>query len=179
MTDGGSEPQLGLARGTVELVDHRESWHDAADREADRLRDLLGERALAIGHVGSTAVRELAAKPILDLSVAVGSLAVARDCVPLLEPAGYDHRPDDPVPDREFLARGSQDSRTHYLTLTPLGSGTWCDHLAFRDHLREHPETRRRYERVKRELAVRCTDRAAYTEAKSGFVERVLRDARR
>jgi GrpB-like predicted nucleotidyltransferase (UPF0157 family) len=176
----GAEPwtDLGLARGTVVLRDHRESWHVAFEREAARLRDLLGDRALAVKHVGSTAVRGLPAKPVVDLSVAVDSLAVARDCVPALRRAGYERRPDT-VPDRLFLARGPRDARTHYLTLTPLDSGTWRDHLDLRAYLRGRPDARERYGRVKRELAARhANDRAAYTAAKGGFVERLLAEAR-
>jgi GrpB-like predicted nucleotidyltransferase (UPF0157 family) len=52
--------------------------------------------------------------------------------------------------------------------------------LAFRDYLRAHPEEREAYERLKRRLAIEHrADREAYTEAKSAFVESVMRKATR
>lgn len=166
---------VGLERGTVEIEDHREAWHREYEAEVERLQSIAGDRLRDFEHVGSTAVRGLAAKPVIDLAAVVADLDVARELVPVLEDAGYEHRPDTGVPDRVFLAKGPRAERTHYLSLAERDSEYLREALAFRDHLRENPETRREYEALKRELAAaNPEDRAAYTEAKSEFVERVL-----
>jgi GrpB-like predicted nucleotidyltransferase (UPF0157 family) len=173
-----SDP-LGLPRGTVSILEYDERWPRLFAAEAARLRDVLGERALAVEHVGSTAVPGLPTKPVLDLSVAVESLVVARECVPVLEPLGYEHRVNDGVSDRLFLARGPEDCRTHYLSLTPEGSECRRDHLDFRDYLRADPDRRDVYAALKRDLAVAHPgDRVTYTAAKAAFIRETLALAR-
>lgn len=63
--------------------------------------------------------------------------------------------------------------------MTERGSDTHIDQLLFRDYLRGHPTKADEYERLKQELAARFPeDRSAYTERKSQFVRRMLREAR-
>jgi len=170
---------VGLKRGTVSLVPHDPAWAERYAAEADRLRGLAGGDVLAVHHVGSTAVSGLPAKPIVDLLAIVPSRETARELVPVLEANGYEHRPDDGVADRVFLARGPRSNRTHYLSLTERGSDTCVDQIAFRDYLRANPPVAAAYAGLKRDLAARFPDeRAAYTERKGAFVERVLVRAR-
>ena len=68
------------------------------------------------------------------------------------------------------------DPRTHHLHVAEVGSEFWERHLAFRDYLRAHPETALEYAQLKHDLASRFHgDRAAYTEAKTGFISEVVR----
>ncbi|WP_435359749.1 GrpB family protein [Haloarchaeobius sp. DFWS5] len=169
------DESLGLARNSVELVSHDESWHHAYEREADRLRAELGDELLDIEHVGSTAVCGLPAKPILDITIAVRSLPVARELRPRIESLGYEFRPDDHVPDRLFFARGPESRRTHYLSLTPARSPTWREQVTFRDRLRGDIALRDEYADLKRRLADAFSEnRSGYTAAKNQFIERVL-----
>lgn len=168
---------LGLARGTVELRAHRPEWHAAFASEADRLRELLGDRLCGLEHVGSTAVEGLPAKPVVDVLGLVADLGTARELVAPLADAGYEHRPGD-VSGRSFLAKGPPSNRTHYLSLTPTGGRVHREQVAFRDYLRDHPRTAARYARLKREFAARYPeDRESYTAAKEPFVADVLSTA--
>lgn len=170
---------VGLERGTVELVPYDDAWNAAFEAEADRLRSALGDRIVALEHVGSTAVDGMAAKPIIDILLVVDDVDDEQRWIDRLEAHDYAFRPDDPVADRLFFAKGPEDDRTHYLSVTERESDTHLEQLLFRDYLRRHPETADEYERLKRELADRFpNDRSAYTERKSQFVRRVLRDAR-
>jgi GrpB-like predicted nucleotidyltransferase (UPF0157 family) len=55
----------------------------------------------------------------------------------------------------------------------------WQRPLLFRDYLRRHPDEAERYQRLKLDLASRFRDdREAYTTAKDGFVEAIVRLAR-
>ncbi|MFB6236451.1 MAG: GrpB family protein [Halopenitus sp.] len=169
---------VGLARGTVDLHDHDPVWRDEYEREVARLRDLLGDRIRDFEHVGSTAVAGVPAKPVVDVLALVDDLADATELVPVLEREGYAHRANDDVEDRVFLAKGPPTNRTHYLSITAVGSDTHREQVAFRDYLREHPETASAYATLKRSLASEYPDdRASYTAAKAPFIERVLADA--
>jgi GrpB-like predicted nucleotidyltransferase (UPF0157 family) len=166
---------VGLERGTVQLEAHRPEWKARYEAEVERLESVAGERFLDYGHVGSTAVERLAAKPVIDLIAVVADIDEATDLVPVLEDAGYSHRPNDDVDDRHFFAKGPQTNRTHYLSVCERASDCYREQVAFREYLRSNPEVAGEYERLKRELADRFPDdRDAYTERKSEFVERVL-----
>ena len=168
----------GLERGTVELVAHDPDWQREYAAEVERLEALVGERVIAFEHVGSTAIEGLAAKPIVDMLAVVDDLAAATDLVSVLESHGYEHRPNDDVSGRLFLAKGPRADRTHYLSIVERESDRYTDQIAFRDYLRSHPEVAVAYEELKRRLAVEYPDdRASYTEAKASFVQRVLERA--
>ncbi|WP_121821586.1 GrpB family protein [Halostella salina] len=166
---------VGLARGTVSLAPHDPAWAERYAAEVDRLRAVVGDDISEFHHVGSTAVPGVPAKPIVDVLAVVPSRETARALVPTLEANGYEHRPNDGVPDRVFLAKGPRSNRTHYLSLTERGSDTCAEQIAFRDYLRANPPVAAAYAGLKRDLAARFPDdRAAYTERKGEFVERVL-----
>ncbi|UPV73787.1 GrpB family protein [Halorussus limi] len=169
---------VGLERGTVELRPHQPEWKRHYEAEVRRLEAIAGDRLLDYEHVGSTAVEELAAKPIIDLLAVVADVEDATELVPLLESHGYEYRPEDDVPERLFLAKGPRTNRTHYLSLTERDTDCYREAIAFRDFLRSHPDVAQEYEALKRELAKKHPDdREAYTERKGEFVERVLRRA--
>ena len=167
---------VGLARGTVALEPWTPEWRAAYEREAARIRGLAAGRLLGVEHVGSTAVEGLVAKPVVDVLALAADENGVEGLATVLTEAGYERRPDD-VPDRAFLVRGPPDERTHYVSVTPAGSDTHREQVAFRDALRADPDLRAEYNGLKRELAAAHPDeRAAYTAAKSSFVERVLDD---
>src|SRR5918992_128153 len=167
---------LGLERGTVRLVPHTERWHDLFAEEERRLRVAFGDYALAIEHVGSTAICGLSAKPIIDIAVAVREIADAEECMTALEQLGYEYRGEQGIPGRHFFGKG--EPRTHHLHMVELSSDFWRSHLLFRDYLLQHRETTEKYERLKKELAEKYKgDREAYTEGKAAFIESVLEAA--
>jgi GrpB-like predicted nucleotidyltransferase (UPF0157 family) len=128
----------------------------------------------AIEHVGSTAVPQLAAKPVIDIMVGVESLEASRAALPLLESLSYCYFPYKPDV-MHWLCKPSDEIRTHHLHLVPFGSALWIERLAFRDYLRAHPQARADYARLKQDLAERHrNDREAYTEQKGDFIKMIL-----
>jgi GrpB-like predicted nucleotidyltransferase (UPF0157 family) len=166
---------LGLARGYVHLVPHDPRWDVLFDLAAAELSSYLDLPRAAIEHIGSTAVPDLAAKPVLDILVAVPSLLLPRSLFVDLERMGYQHRATDTVPERLFFAKGEENCRTHNLSVCETDSAFWRDRIRFRDLLRADPELRTRYATLKRELATRFPyDRFTYTEAKGEFIAGAL-----
>jgi GrpB-like predicted nucleotidyltransferase (UPF0157 family) len=164
---------IGLKRGTVELAPHAEEWRQLFAQEEARLRDAVGEHVAAIEHVGSTAIRGISAKPIIDIAVGVRGLADAEKCVRPLEAMGYEYRGENGIPGRYYFIKG--EPRTHHLHMVEFDSELWRSHLLFRDYLRRRPEVANEYEAVKNELARKYPDdRAAYTDGKGVFIRRVL-----
>jgi GrpB-like predicted nucleotidyltransferase (UPF0157 family) len=165
----------------VEIVAYDPAWETLFAVEAERLRAVLDvEHIVGIEHFGSTAVPGLAAKPIIDILIAVSSLALAKTT--MIEPIktlGYVYWADNPKADRMFFVKGMPpygERRTHHVHLTEPSGEMWQRRLAFRDYLRTHPDEARRYEALKCDLAVRYpADLERYTDAKTEYVEAVHR----
>src|SRR5262245_16824227 len=88
----GDETWIGGKPGhdaPVTLVEYDRAWPALYEREAERIRSLLGERVLRLEHVGSTSVPELVAKPIIDILLVVAEPADEPAYVPALESGGY------------------------------------------------------------------------------------------
>jgi GrpB-like predicted nucleotidyltransferase (UPF0157 family) len=164
----------GGAPARVVVVDYDPAWPAMFRRVRERVAAALGPLALAVEHVGSTAVPGLAAKPIVDLDVVIADRGDLPEVVRRLRPLGYHHQGDLGVPGREAFTTPAG-WPAHHLYVCAAGSRPLLRHLAFRDALRADAATAVAYADLKRALAVRLGhDRAAYTEAKSDFIERVL-----
>ena len=176
----GESPLIGSEKGVVQLVPYQPGWHKCFHEESERLRSALGHHVVHIEHVGGTAIPGMDAKAIIDIMVAVQSIADARPFEQALTPLGYLHQKANDLPGRLYFVKRRSDGRpTHHLNLTGIGSDCWRDHVSFRDYLRSHPEARVEYQRLKRDLAQRYShDRPAYTEGKAGFVQKTLRLAK-
>ena len=74
---------------TVELVPHNSRWGQEFAREALALRQALGNTVLAIHHIGSTAIPEILAKPVIDILYVVPGLAAVDAAAPRMQALGY------------------------------------------------------------------------------------------
>ncbi|HOX08194.1 MAG TPA: GrpB family protein [Planctomycetota bacterium] len=169
---------LGLPKGTVTLVDYDPEWPRLFEAERARLDAVLGPAAIAIEHIGSTAVPGLPAKPVLDIAAALGSLSAVGPLVAPLAEAGYRYLGEYGLPGRHFFDLG--DPVTHHLHLVEVTSDHWRVWRLFRDYLRRHPDEAREYAVFKRGLAAKyAADREAYTRSKTDFVNGILAKAGR
>jgi GrpB-like predicted nucleotidyltransferase (UPF0157 family) len=122
----------------------------------------------------------LGAKPIIDIMAAVAQIDEAMALVEPLSALGYTYLPEyeELIPERRFFRRGLE-TASHHLHIVETTTDFWIDHLLFRDYPRSHRETAVEYEQIKRKLAARLgDDRAAFTMAKTSFIESVLAQAR-
>lgn len=159
----------------VHVEEWKEAWHSAADAVTAECRAALGAEGLGIEHVGSTAVRGLAAKPSID--VLVGVLPGHRTAVAhRLVTHGWTHLGEAGVPGREYLRRRfAQHANIH---VVEHGSGLWQDNLLLRDYLRRSADARRRYSAAKRRAAQEAPTLLAYSRHKAAFVAQLLDEAK-
>jgi GrpB-like predicted nucleotidyltransferase (UPF0157 family)/predicted kinase len=157
----------------VEVVPYDPAWPEQFEAERARIAAALGDLALEIHHIGSTAVPGLDAKPVVDTLVAVRRLDDAVACIAPLQALGYAFIDYPQNADRRFFRKGKP--RSHHLHIVAAGSRSLADHLAFRDALRADAGLRREYQDLKRALCTRYKqDRATYSESKGAFVRKVL-----
>ena len=164
----------------VTIVPYDPEWPRRFDEERRELGAVFAGVEAVIEHVGSTAVPGLAAKPVIDIIVGVAVLAEVERRIPALEAAGYEYVPayEQQLPDRRYFRKPRLGPRAFHVHCVVTGSDFWIRHLAFRDHLRTHPEAAAAYHHLKRELATRLS-KEAYTQAKSPFIEGILASAMR
>lgn len=159
------------------IVDYNPTWPDTFRRLGARARAALGDLAIAIEHVGSTAVPGLAAKPVIDLDVVIRSSADLPAAIAGLATFGYVYQGEQGVPDRHAFAWPPDEPR-HHLYVCPTNSLELRRHLALRDYLRTHPDAARAYGALKRAAALtHRDDRDAYTQAKDAMVKKLLHRA--
>jgi GrpB-like predicted nucleotidyltransferase (UPF0157 family) len=163
----------------VVIEDYDGSWPDRFERLKVRLLRALADSAVAVEHIGSTAVPGLPAKPIIDIDVVVSSDDEVSGAVERLASLGYEHEGDLGVAGREAF-RWPAGERRHHVYVVVEGSHAHRRHVLLRDYLRTHPDEAATYGELKREFARRHgSDRTAYTDAKSAFIERALASAER
>ena len=163
--------------GPIQIVDSDPEWPRLFEREADRIRAALGDRALLIEHVGSTSVPGLAAKPRIDILLVVPESGDEPAYVPALEAAGYVLRIREPDWYEHRVFKGpATDLNLHVFS---PGCPEIDRMLLFRDWLRRNASDRQRYERTKRDLARReWTHTQNYADAKTAVVEELIARAR-
>ena len=166
-------------RRSIVIDDYNSQWPVLYEEEKARLLRTIGNKVVAIEHVGSTAVPGLGAKPIVDIMVGVSRLADADQCIDPLQTIGYKYVPEYEVfiPERRYFRKGIPEARTHHLHMVELTSDFWERELLFRDFLRTHPEVAHEYYQLKKELASQH-DSDSYADAKPPFIESVIARAR-
>ena len=151
------------------------SWRAKFESEARILAQVLAPWLTGpLEHVGSTAVPGLAAKPVIDIMVAVESLEASRAAISAAAEAGYLYWPYR-ADAMHWFCKPSDTHRTHHLHIIPYGSSLWRARLGFRDALRADCGLAAEYAQLKLRLAEQYRyDREAYTDSKTEFVQRVL-----
>jgi GrpB-like predicted nucleotidyltransferase (UPF0157 family) len=165
----------------VEVVPHDPRWRDAFEAEAELVAAALGENVVAVHHIGSTAVPNIYAKPIVDMLVEVRDIAEVDGRSSAMESLGYEVMGEYGIPGRRYFRKDNREGvRTHHIHAFEAGSAEAGRHLAFRDYMIAHPEDARRYSELKRRLAEENPQSPdGYMDGKDGFVKEMDRRAAR
>jgi GrpB-like predicted nucleotidyltransferase (UPF0157 family) len=160
--------------GPIPFVEYDPGWPGLFEREAARIRAILGDRVVRLEHTGSTSVQGLAAKPIIDITMTVADVLDEPAYVPDLEAGGYRLviREQEPEWYDHRVFKGPDTN----INLHTFSAG--CRELermvGFRDWLRTHDDDRALYESTKRELLTRDWAYVQnYADAKGEVVEAI------
>lgn len=169
---GGPEPV------TVTLHSADSGWAAVFADHRRRILEALpgsGTDAPVVEHIGSTAVPGLAAKPIVDIVVAVPDVTAEATYLDQLLAAGYELRVREPG--HRLVRTPARDVHVH---VYERGAAAVDEYLLLRDHLRADAGDRALYERTKRELLDRSwDDMNAYADAKTAVITAIKERARR
>jgi len=163
--------------GRILIVNYDPQWPELFAREADRIRAVLGDRALRIEHTGSTSVPGLAAKPVIDMLLVVTDSANEDAYVRNLQAAGYVLR----IRESNWYEHRMFQGPDAEINLHVFSSG--CPEIdrmqMFRDWLRSNASDRDLYARTKLALAQKEWKYVQnYADAKTVVIEQIITRAR-
>ncbi len=169
---------IGLKRGTVKLENYNEKWKDIFEEESKLISSKINKFLIGIQHIGSTAIPGIAAKPIIDIAVAIDSLSNVEKIIKLLHELGFQYRGEQGIPGRHLFVKGDEENRTHHLHVVENDHHEWKTHILFRDYLKSNSKVAKEYSNLKIELAKKYEfDREKYTEGKSEFIQKIIEKA--
>ena len=160
------------------LSEHKSCWRDWYEEEKRAIAALLPDQNIKINHMGSTAISNIWAKPIVDILIEIPpdiSMAAIKDT---LVKSGYicmctaENRISF---NKGYTSQGFA-KRVFHIHLRYDGDH---DELYFRDYMNDHPALAEEYEKLKLSLWKKFEhDREAYTDAKSAFVRKYTEQAK-
>ncbi len=171
--------KIGLKTGIVTLLPHQAEWEENAKRTIELMKTILGDAYIDIQHVGSTAIKHICAKPIIDIAVAVNRLDDIRAYNDALAQNGIYYRKEEATGQLLYLMGDLENGvKTHHIHVVKYDSVNWRNYLNFRDYLNKFPEKAKLYNDLKQELAKKFTyERKLYTAGKKDLIEMFLKEA--
>lgn len=173
---------IGLKRGTIILCDHCTEWEIETNATICQLKTILGNYAIDIQHIGSTSIKKIKAKPIIDIAIGVKTFNELDSYTEPLSLIGINKSSGQPF---ENIVLFSKDDalngyRLNNIQVVIHGEEQWNKHILFRDYLNSHPEKASEYERIKiAATRIFVSDVLAYSNYKSAFINACIDEARK
>ncbi|MYL64288.1 GrpB family protein [Bacillus hwajinpoensis] len=169
-----------MAKSIVNLIEYNTDWESQFDYEKKRIIAAIGDKIVGIEHIGSTSIKGLKAKPVIDILVGIKDLNSTSAFVQPLSEVEFEYVPKPELTDRRFFRKGLWGKGTAHLHICKIHSTEWVEKIMFRDYLRKHPKIAEEYALLKSELATKYNyDRSAYTQQKEPFIKEIIRKAKR
>lgn len=162
----------------IMLADSNPSWKDYFKAEKKKIKAILKKNCVSIHHIGSTAVRGLKAKPVIDILVIVNDISKINEFNLKFQNLGYVCESDnDMTEDVVLLKNGEKVSYQMYL-LEKSNEEKILRYLAVCEYLENHPKKSREYAELKTKLVhEECQDEAGYNREKANFLNALEKDA--
>ena len=162
----------------IEIKKPDPSWKEKGIREGEEVYNSLSAFGVKqVEHIGSTAIPNLPAKPIIDLMASIPSFELIDEIVENLTLHDWHYIPPvlDKQPWRRFFVKVKNDKRVAHLHLMQEGEKRWEKQIKFRNKLRTNSDLAEEYATIKSQLAHEFNnDREGYTVAKTEFINKVL-----
>ena len=157
----------------ITLQGYQPQWKTDYEQEKKEILDCLNKYQVNIEHIGSTSVKGMCAKPIIDILIGVQHFPPSDDIVQAIVDIGYEYMKEASVSNRlYFIKRIPKKYNVH---IVKFRDKIWNNDIAFRDYLRQNPNAVREYSRVKRETAENGIDTLLeYSDAKAPFIFKLL-----
>lgn len=170
---------IGLTRGVLEIYDYRDDYPVIYENLKKELLNIYGNKIKYIDHVGSTSIKNIKSKPVIDIMIQTGDLddfkKFTEECV---ENETYTVKRE-PTLGGDYLVRREENGRVKaFLHVYQTGDINGLTSVYFRDYLNSHEDEKKRYEELKMELYEKYKyDRPSYTHGKDKYIKSVIAKA--
>jgi GrpB-like predicted nucleotidyltransferase (UPF0157 family) len=172
------------------ILEYQENWVNDFNSLKKVFEENISITTIKIEHIGSTSIKDLAAKPIIDVDIVYEESESFKEIKENLLILGYYHNGNQGIIGREVFKRRKKadkhiilDSIQHHLNVCQINCNELKRHLFFRDFLRKNPKEREQYQNLKYEIAEKTNqDRKEYAKLKEviakEFVESIIEKAK-
>ncbi len=165
---------MGLIKGTVRLENNYEKFMEEYECEKEYLLKIFKNENIVIEHIGSTSVKGLKAKPIIDIAIGIDKFKDFRYYESLFD-NNYEVRNSLDI-DEILIVKGSKDYTSVLIHLMEVQSTRYKESILFRDILRNNKKVLEEYQSLKEELAEKYSnDRSMYTKSKNDFIKAIVK----
>ena len=163
----------------VEVVPHNPQWKQEFNSESQKIQKILADNVVIIHHIGSTAIPNIYAKPVIDFLIEVKNINLISQQTPAMEKLGYEAMGEFGLVGRRYFRKENPSGiRTHHVHIYQINSPEIKRHLAFRDYMLAHTQDAEQYSQLKQELARKYpNDIESYMDGKDEFVKRMEKKA--
>ena len=167
---------VGLKRGVLELMDYREDYSEIYEEEKKELLQIYKGRISSIDHVGSTSIKNIKSKPIIDILIQTDDLEdFIRFTESNVEGETYTVKKE-PTMGGDYLIRKEEDGKVKsFIHVYKTGDMNGITSIMFRDYMNSHKDEAKRYEELKIELYEKYKDnRKEYTLGKDKYIKEII-----
>lgn len=170
---------LGLKKGDLELIDYNENYSIIFEKEKKALENIFNGKYIKIEHIGSTAIKNIKSKPIIDILVTCKDLKEFIEFTKkYVESSQYTTKEE--TKSGDFLIRKEEDGKVKaFIHVYPEDNEEAINCIIFRDYLNAHIEEAKKYENLKLELYNKYkSNRPKYTEGKNEYIKAIINKAK-
>ena len=170
---------VGLKRGILEIMDYREDYAKIYEEEKENLLKIYKDKISSIEHVGSTSIKNIKSKPIVDILVQTDDL---EDFIKFTESnveGDIYTVKKEPTLGGDYLIRKEEDGKVKaFIHVYKTGDMNGITSIMFRDYMNSHEDEKKHYEELKIELYEKYkNDRKQYTLGKDKYIKEIINKA--
>ena len=170
---------VGLKRGILEIMDYREDYSQIYEEEKNELLQIYKEKISSIDHVGSTSIKNIKSKPIIDILIQTDDLEDFKSFTEANVEGDIYTVKKEPTMGGDYLIRKEEDGNVKaFIHVYKTGDMNGITSIMFRDYMNSHEDEKKRYEELKIELYEKYkNERKQYTLGKDKYIKEVINKA--
>jgi GrpB-like predicted nucleotidyltransferase (UPF0157 family) len=172
-----STKSLGLLKGTSTVVPYSNEWPIRFKEERNRILRAFSNIKCDLEHIGSTAIKDLPAKPVIDIALALEPKFKMNEVISTFKSLGYRHHKPKKSTDNHWFEYG--EDRSYYQAYVFTRDSMELNrHLIFCKELTSNAKARNAYAQIKQEASKRFGNAPRqYVEFKRSFIDEIIKNA--